>query len=826
MAIQEILNDNNINNKDKQLKIEDILHNTWINIYIESFEKNPKMLNETSIQVLHEFIQIFLKHYKLAKTGIKRKDDYKILFSIKDNRVCLIIFSLVLPLINTYSSKKYSTFIMEIAEAIVNESLKTKYSIYRKNCKTQGIEPISYSIYKKEDENFIDNKIKVNIGTLLLKIVLDSSFLLELEENKISSTETELLVKPCDKALEIYSKKLDLIGLKLPMVCSPVKWSKEHYGGYFKNDETFNYELIHQSSSILGNSKPVDSKILHQINYLSSVPFKVNKAVLNYIEKYGIEQGLILEDIHEYTNKPFPEGLTKAEIKALKKDILSHNSKYYLQRNILAIAHLYKNVEAFYLPMFYDWRGRIYTQPDYLSYQGNELAKALLLFADPDVIQLSESSTYEALMLFKAYGAECYGYKGSFLYKSKMIDHLNLQRMEFKKIPLDEAKNKILFLAFALEYKKYLIEKSLGQDFYSYLPIQLDASCNGLQHLAAIIQDANLANSVNLLAADFGDTPRDVYADVKDIVSKKLLEISKDSLYTNLKNVNLTREIIKKPVMATSYGITESGIKEYLEQELFQKEYVVVDKNFIFRSRDLEKFGNFSLTTREANKLAKIIHSCLFDLHPKLLEFVNYLNEIVEILYKLELPIIWIAPSGIKVNHTYKKFKTERISSSAYKGARRVTLQVPITKANLQNIKKGIVPNLIHSLDASNISILISHLKNQKLTHPVNLYTVHDCFATSIDKLPLINHLVREAFIDIYSSDSYISDFNNFVVQYIEKNNIEIVETKVKENDLYINKKGVIIPETNEMIYLPEVPKINNIPYFSKQVKQACYMIS
>jgi DNA-directed RNA polymerase len=278
--------------------------------------------------------------------------------------------------------------------------------------------------------------------------------------------------------------------------------------------------------------------------------------------------------------------------------------------------------------------------------------------------------------------------------------------------------------------------------------------------------------------------------------------------------------------MATSYGITESGIKEYLEQELFQKEYVVVDKNFIFRSRDLEKFGNFSLTTREANKLAKIIHSCLFDLHPKLLEFVNYLNEIVEILYKLELPIIWIAPSGIKVNHTYKKFKTERISSSAYKGARRVTLQVPITKANLQNIKKGIVPNLIHSLDASNISILISHLKNQKLTHPVNLYTVHDCFATSIDKLPLINHLVREAFIDIYSSDSYISDFNNFVVQYIEKNNIEIVETKVKENDLYINKKGVIIPETNEMIYLPEVPKINNIPYFSKQVKQACYMIS
>jgi len=51
-----------------------------------------------------------------------------------------------------------------------------------------------------------------------------------------------------------------------------------------------------------------------------------------------------------------------------------------LQRIItLKIAEIYKNI-PFYLTVNADWRGRIYTQSFFLSYQGGDLSSALLNF--------------------------------------------------------------------------------------------------------------------------------------------------------------------------------------------------------------------------------------------------------------------------------------------------------------------------------------------------------------------------------------------------------------------------------------------------------------
>jgi DNA-directed RNA polymerase len=68
----------------------------------------------------------------------------------------------------------------------------------------------------------------------------------------------------------------------------------------------------------------------------------------------------------------------------VKNDILSHNSKYWIYSNILNIALLLKD-QTIYFPTFLDFRGRVYPTPNYLSYQGNDLARSLLLFKqDPN----------------------------------------------------------------------------------------------------------------------------------------------------------------------------------------------------------------------------------------------------------------------------------------------------------------------------------------------------------------------------------------------------------------------------------------------------------
>jgi DNA-directed RNA polymerase len=62
-----------------------------------------------------------------------------------------------------------------------------------------------------------------------------------------------------------------------------------------------------------------------------------------------------------------------------------------------------------------------------------------------------------------------------------------------------KAEKKLLFIAFCFQYNRFL--ESLDNDkeyFETNLPIQLDATCNGYQHLALLSLDHDLAKELNL----------------------------------------------------------------------------------------------------------------------------------------------------------------------------------------------------------------------------------------------------------------------------------------------------------------------------------------
>jgi DNA-directed RNA polymerase len=92
----------------------------------------------------------------------------------------------------------------------------------------------------------------------------------------------------------------------------------------------------------------------------------------------------------------------------------------------------------------------------------------------------------------------------------------------------------------------------------------------------------------------------------------------------------------------------------------------------------------------------------------------------------------------------------------------------------------GVSPNLIHSLDAANIHILIQKiLKNKNICDMnkekyINLYTIHDCFASTADTMNIIERLVRESFAELYFADkTYINIMHeNFLIQIKSYTNI------------------------------------------------------
>lgn len=88
-----------------------------------------------------------------------------------------------------------------------------------------------------------------------------------------------------------------------------------------------------------------------------------------------------------------------------------------------------------------------------------------------------------------------------------------------------KAENKFCFAAFCLVIR----ELNLNPNYEVKLPVFLDATCSGIQHLAALIKDCSLASEVNLLSKEGYNVPADIYESmppggIESLLMKKLEE--------------------------------------------------------------------------------------------------------------------------------------------------------------------------------------------------------------------------------------------------------------------------------------------------------------
>lgn len=74
------------------------------------------------------------------------------------------------------------------------------------------------------------------------------------------------------------------------------------------------------------------------------------------------------------------------------------------------------------------------------------------------------------------------------------------------------------------------------------------------------------------------------------------------------------------------------------------------------------------------------------------------------------------------------------------------------------------MPNL-HYLDATSIALLHMNLSKENIT---NLYTIHDCFATTADNVKILIDMLKGVYISIYSQDGYIASMVKHIKQTIE----------------------------------------------------------
>ncbi len=508
-------------------------------------------------------------------------------------------------------------------------------------------------------------------------------------------------------------------GCMWPMLCEPNDWTEEFKGGYLTND-------LRKLTRLIRTRIPrrwlllQDSKALVMLNLLQKVPYRINDRVLelaNFCMEHRITVGKFrAEEPTPPPPKPEPWESASEEDKLayrrMRTEIEDQNSalaqKNYRTTEALYVANKYKG-DTFWIPWSFDFRGRVYPIPTSLSPQGTDFDKSLIYFQE-------EGPVNEWWLAFQV--ATTYG-----LDKAPMNERIDwvVKNHDFLSYIANDPEGTIpewssveepwCFIAAVLEYDQCVIK---GTKKTSGLPVSVDATCSGLQHLSALALDRTAAEMVNVVPTD---KPSDGYK----IVAEKAKEILPEHLHDHI-----TRKVTKRTVMTTPYGVTENSARDYIRQEL--------------KGIELEK--------GELQKIVKAIYRYgvrkVFDGPCRSMEFIQKVAE--ERIKSGATTLEWVTPSGFTVIQEYRRNEAERVRTKLLgeQISAHLLKDWEERQIDLQKAKTAASPNLIHSLDAA-----LLHLVFAEWDAPFTV--IHDCVLGRSCDMDDMGSAIRDKFVEIYS---------------------------------------------------------------------------
>ena len=235
---------------------------------------------------------------------------------------------------------------------------------------------------------------KVQLGGFLLEGLAASSgwFTNVVIQNKKKSTYvtvTEEFNKHKDEIVrlsELFSP------LTKPMLIEPRDWTNLYDGGYYLNQLTNCHEMIRR-----GEPLSIQGKTTYQfLNQIQKVKYRLSDFIVGVakeLEEKEIEVGKFRPVInHPIPPKPADFDTNKESKKQWKKEAgLAHN-KNHNEWRISCRTRMTMNVVRefedtdFFIPWSFDYRGRAYPIPSFLTPQDTDFGKSLLRFSEESEI--------------------------------------------------------------------------------------------------------------------------------------------------------------------------------------------------------------------------------------------------------------------------------------------------------------------------------------------------------------------------------------------------------------------------------------------------------
>lgn len=337
------------------------------------------------------------------------------------------------------------------------------------------------------------------------------------------------------------------LSVNAPLIIPPKAWTVQNLdsGGYYRRRLAL-YKLPDRNTQIkdfLGACiQPELSQVLDVVNAIQETPYRINERVWAVVRSM-LDRVEALRSPRVRRHSDSPGGIDDylrhkfAPIALARRGTAVTEGAGDRLRRPLTLAMI-EDLRAggdggqsmpFYFAHQADSRGRLFPVTQWLSPQGEDLSRSLLEFARGKpitpvgvrglAIHGSQQVRYEWILR----DLHIFDDRPPTLDERVRWIELNSDRIcNYATSPLTstawlQTKSPFQFLAFCFVWADYL---SAGPGTVSHLPVHVDGVCNGLQHIAALTGDPDLAAATNLLPGE----PQDIYL--------RLMRPAKDRLWS------------------------------------------------------------------------------------------------------------------------------------------------------------------------------------------------------------------------------------------------------------------------------------------------------
>lgn len=671
------------------------------------------------------------------------------------------------------------------------------------------------------------NTDKVHLGSKLIECFIHATGLVEkvyVNQTKNGRMHKVIEIRPTEECVQWIKDNISLMEALsprfLPCVIPPCEWVSPTEGGFYSKEvrRTLSFVNVKHNKAHLALLAKKQYRERMQpaydaTNALQRVAWQVNTRVLDkimadfqantgvglpetepvYVPKFdpnnelpkvytnedGSTETVTRED-SRYKKAKLLRDEDKEAFKQYKKECITlyesetgRRSKALAVGRTLSVAKRMSKYKHFYFVYNRDFRGRSYCVSPDLSPQGDDLNKALLMFAN-GVPLGDDGLVYMMIEIANVFGNDKVSYQDRVTWTQENTQAIVAMVEDGDTDLFKQADKPWQFYAVCCEYVE-AIALDNPSDYVSYLGWAQDGSCNGLQHFSMMLRDSVGGAAVNLLPSA---KPEDIY----DVVAQRVETVIRATLRDDTASswdkfyaekaleLGINRKLTKRSVMVLPYGGTTSSCREYVTEYYHKhaEQQRKLDPKYKLPFGKQVKVDGVTHGGLRGyiNWLSPIVWKAISETVIAARSAMTYLQQAARILAKGNNYVTWQVPkTGFLVYQYTEDIKINSVCTHLL-GECRLSVASGNGQVSVPKMASSIAPNFVHSLDAAHLDCTILAANENEIK---NLWVVHDSYKAPFGQSGKLSNIIRQQFYALYTDHDVLREWADYQLERNEE---------------------------------------------------------